>query len=1050
MKYIFWLSILLSIHISCSRKSNDRRHLDYLKTNTSIDYNNLVKGFHNPPDQARMRVWWRWMNGLATKESITRDLEEFKNKGIGGILLMDSGNRGKEIVDNPPHGPSFLSDEWVTLYQHAVKEAERLGLEMSLNATTGWNPGGPFITPEYALKKLVFSETEAEGGKLIRLILPKPDTTLVYRDICIQAVKNQSISSPTKDRIIRNWSLKSNHQFFGSGGNYPLFKLRECFDGPEGDMGIPQDEIVDVTRFFDGTQLRWDAPEGQWLIIRYGWTCKGTSTSTTSGNWGGLALDHLDPNAFGLFKEHILLPLIESAQSVSNGLKFLFTDSWEMGTVNWTNDFPYYFQKFRGYGIHPYLPVLTGRIVGNREISNRFLHDFRRTVSDCIAENHYRLFSDLAHEHGLGFHPESGGPHAAPIDALQMMGINDFPTGEFWVRSATHRVSDVERYFVKQAASVAHTGGVRIVGAESLTSLVTQWERAPKDLKHDWDRAFCSGVNRPFNVTTSSSPAEYGLPGIVNKAGNDLSPNVTWWEQSRDYIQYINRCCYMLQQGLFVADVLYYNGDDVPNFIYLKEDYADLNFGYDWDKCSGDVILNRASVSDGKILLPDGMSYKVLVLAPEKAIHADVLRKVEKLVLGGATVIAPRPERATGLGGYPESDKEVAEIARRMWGDLDGKTITKRQYGKGQVRWGENINDILESLDVKPDFSFRSCADSTALDYIHRTMADQDIYFVVNRFAHHGINDFQYHYITSLPDRYEQVECSFRVTGKIPELWDPLTGEMKEINVFREENGYTIVPLHLKPEESVFVVFREGKTTGGHVVKIEKGDQGIFPIGDQCDVKANPAIDLYKQGNRMVADLFEPGNYTLHWANGEKTQIKEENAAHEIGIKAPWVVHFDPVWGGPDTISFPELKSWLEFDDPGIKYYSGKATYVNRFTIDKQDYKEKKMILDLGMVQELAVVRLNNHTFPVLWMPPFKVDVSDYLVDGNNTLEIDIVNQWPNRLIGDSKLPVEKHFTKTNFIKYDQPGSEKYLRESGLIGPVRLQLISRKVIPGFN
>ncbi|MCG6191338.1 glycosyl hydrolase [Maribellus maritimus] len=1043
MNFIIGFSILCILS-SCNPKISNTNHFDYLKTDTSIDYKKLKEEFVNPPDQAKMRMWWRWMNGLATKESITRDLEEFKKKGIGGVLLFDSGNTGPNVQKDAPQGPPFQSAEWNVLYQYAIKEADRLGLEVSMNAITGWNPGGPFVTPEYAVKKLVSSEVEIEGGKLVQMELPTPDTNLIYEDIIIQAIKNQKFNSQTKDNVIKNWSLKSNNQFFGSRGNYPLYKLREYYDGSEKENVIQQNEILDITKYFNGEELNWDAPDGNWLIVRYGWTCKGTKAYNTSGAWNGLSYDPLNAKAFNLYGKHVILPLIESAQSVGNSLKYLFTDSWEMGTINWTNDFPLEFEKFRGYDINKYLPVLTGRIVGSREISNRFLFDFRRTISDCIAENNYQLFADLAHENNLGIHPESGGPHAAPIDAMQIMSIGDFPTGEFWARATTHRVSDMERYFVKQSASVAHTNGIRIVGAESLTTLTTQCERAPKDLKHDLDRAFCSGVNRPFHVIGSSSPPEYGQPGIINRAGNDLSPNVTWWEQSSNYIQYINRCCFMLQQGLFTADVLYYYGDDVPNFVYLKEDYAELNYGYDWDKCSKDVILNRASVSDGKIILPDGMSYRVLVLTPEETINLKVLRKVEQLVLNGATVLSPRPKRATGLSGYPESDNEVNEIAQLMWGDIDGKNKTRHQYGKGQVIWGENINNVLNALEVRPDFSFKSSSDKTALDYIHRKLGNQDIYFLVNRFAHHGINDFNYHYVKTLPDRYEQVECAFRVTGKIPELWNPMSGEIKKIKTYREENGQTVVPFHFKPEESFFVVFREASTPGEHVVKIEKDGVELFPLRRQYNTKATPMIDIYKKDSVIVGEVFEKGHYVLHWNSGEKTDVEVQEDASETEIKGSWAVHFDPKWGGPETIIFPELKSWLEFDDPGIKYYSGKATYVKDFNISKQDYNDKKIFLDLGMVQELAVIRLNSHTFPVTWMPPFKVEISDYLLDGVNSLEIDIVNQWANRLIGDSKLSKEKRFTKTNFIKFYQPGSEQYLRESGLIGPVKLQFVSVK------
>ncbi|MBA7568222.1 putative beta-glucuronidase [subsurface metagenome] len=283
----------------------------------------------------------------------------------------------------------------------------------------------------------------------------------------------------------------------------------------------------------------------------------------------------------------------------------------------------------------------------------------RRTVGDCIAENHYQLFAGLAHKNGLGIHPESGGPHSAPVDAIKVMGISDIPQGEFWARSNSHRIKDDERLAVKQSACVAHTYGKRFVAAEGPTSIGPQWERPPRDLKNVIDRIFCAGVNRIVWHTFTSSPEEFGLPGNEYFAGTHLNPNVTWWKQAGDFIGYLNRCSYILQQGLFVADVLYYYGDDVPNFVFLKNEFKDLYFGYDWYKCSKEVILSRVSFDDGKIVLPDGMSYKILVLPPEKAIDPDVLKKVEILVKEGLTVISPRPEKATGLTNFPQSDIEI-------------------------------------------------------------------------------------------------------------------------------------------------------------------------------------------------------------------------------------------------------------------------------------------------------------------------------------------------------------------------------------------------------
>lgn len=1017
---------------------------EYLKTDAIISYNDLKAGFVTPPDQAKLRSYWKWMNSLVTKESITRDLEEFRKKGWGGVLINDGGNSSNALLSQDPPwnkvGPKYLSDEWKELFRHVIREAERLGMEVTVTTGSGWNPGGAFITPEYAFKKLVYSETDVKGGELIQIQLPKPDTLLMYRDFLVQAVRKPADDSPLKEDAIKNWTIKTFNKSLGWAGIYPLYKLRETYRRKEDKSIIKIEDILDVTQFFDGHTLTWNAPEGEWVIIRYGYTCTGRRTSTTSQGYGGLTLDHLNPEAFQIFAKHVIIPLIETAQSAGSSLKYLLTDSWEMGVMNWTNRFPEEFERFRGYKLNDYLPVLTGRVVESREVTNRFLHDFRKTVHDCIAENHYKPFAELAHQYGLGFHPESGGPHAAPIDAMQIMQVNDFPQGEFWIRSNSHRTSDAARFSVRQSACVAHTNGKRIVAAEGPQCIGPKWERAPKDMKHDLDRAFCSGVNRLFWTNSISSPQEFGVPGLVNFAANQLNPNITWWDQAGDFIRYINRSCFMLQQGLFAADVLYYYGDDVPNFVFLKEEYPELQYGYDWDKCSKDVILNRTSVSDGKIVLPDGMSYRVLVLTPEEAIDLKVLKKVEQLVKQGATVISPRPVRTTGLTNYPECDAELNDIAKRLWGKIDGKKITENRYGKGRVIWGKDINQVLRSQGIDPDFSFESKNEKTTLDYIHRKMKNLDVYFVVNRFAYHSVDDFKYHYIKTLPDRYEEVVCAFRVTGKVPELWDPISGTIKKIAVYHESGGKTYIPMHLDPEGSVFVVFRDKKQSD-HVVRIEKVEgKPLFPFRP-AEVKADPAIDIYWKNNEIIADVYESGNYQIHWASGKHSKLEIEETGKELEISGPWTVHFDPKWGGPEKEVFQELKSWIDFDKPEIKYYSGKATYLKSFKIRKQEIKNKKVFLDLGLVQELAVVRLNGHTFPVDWMPPFKVDISKYLTIGENKLEVVVINQWPNRLIGDGKLPVDQRIAKTNYLKFYAPDADKYLRESGLMGPVKLQFV---------
>ncbi|MFP4622248.1 MAG: glycosyl hydrolase [Bacteroidales bacterium] len=1040
-KYLILLFFIVFFS-SCKEEQN----IDYsLETNSDIDYQNLHEGFTEPPDEVKIKAYWWWLNSNVTKESIRKDLTEMKEKGFGGAVIFDAGSSNYSVAKRTPAGPVFLSEDWQELYAHTVNIADSLELELSINAQSGWNPGAPTVTPELAMKKLVWTEHEVEGPGETTLELEMPDSNLFYEDVMVQAIrKPEDGERKLKNEAIKYWDKKSFNEQLGWKGIYPLHQVRETYTEENIDHALQKDDVIDLSGKFNNGRLIWDIPQGEWVIIRYGMTCTGARTSTTSDGWGGLSYDHLNPEAFEIFEEDVLNPLVSTAKSAGNSLKYLHTDSWEMGLATWTNHFEKEFQKFRGYDITQYMPVLTGRVVGSRGQTNRFLSDYRKTVGDCIAANHYELFKQYAHRQNLATHPESGGPHSAPIDALKVMSMNDIPMGEFWARSNTHRVKASERLSVKQSACVAHTSGKRFVQAEGPTSIGPQWERAPKDLKGLMDRIFCAGVNRVVWHTYTSSPDKYGIPGNEYFAGTHFNRHVTWWDESRNFVNYLNRTQHLLSQGLFSADVLYYYGDQVPNFIFMKNEVKELDFGYNWDKCAKNVILNRVSVENQQLTLPDGMTYQVLRLPDREAINLEVLRKVEELVKNGATVIGPRPERATGLSEYPESDKEVKEIAGRLWGDIDGRQVTQNTYGEGKVIHGPGINQVLEEKGVIPDLTFNSSKEETQLDYIHRYTDDLDIYFVVNRFAYEGIDDFKYRYKTSLPDRYEQVEVGFRVTGKVPEIWDPMTGETKKVSTYREENGRTYIPLHFAPEGSKFIVFREDKDKDHdtHITKITRNGKDLFPVSD-LPVLKHPYIEPEYSGGDLTAAVYEPGEYELTFSDGNVKTFTFNRPLQEKRIKSPWEVSFDPEWGGPEDTVFNELRSWTAFDAKGIRYYSGDATYEQTFNVSREDMEDQSVFLDLGDVLELASVRLNRKDMGVQWKSPFRVDVTDEVKAGENTLEIEVTNLWPNRLIGDSKLPEEERYTRTNVTKFDEEDSEKYMRKSGLLGPVKVVFVEK-------
>ncbi len=501
--------------------------------------------------------------------------------------------------------------------------------------------------------------------------------------------------------------------------------------------------------------------------------------------------------------------LADARPYLGRTLRYLATDSWELGGTNWTPRFREAFRKARGYDPLPFLPVFAGRIVDDRETSNRFLNDVRRTVGDLIIAEHYVPFAELAARYGLGIHPESGGPHGAPIDALQTLGASAFPQTEFWARSATHRTRDEERFFVKQAASAAHIYGKTLVAAEGMTSIGPQWDESIwNNLKPTFDQAACEGLNRLIWHTFTSSPKEAGLPGQEYFAGTHLNPNVTWWNEAGAFLRYINRSQFLLQQGRPVADVAYYYGDHVPNFVRVKsDDPARVLPGYDYDVVNEDVLVHRMSVRDGRVVLPDGVSYRVLVLPDRENISLPALRAVRRLVDAGAVVVGPKPVRATGLGG----DAEVRAIANEIW---------------PRVHAGQSAREVV---GVPPDFET-----GAPLDFIHRQVcgsalpacpAGTDIYFIRNTRA----------------DAL-QAEVTLRVTGKAPELWHPDTGEIEPDAAYHfTADGRTRVPLELEPNGSIFVVLRRATTTAARPATILT-ERTSAPIGNTWSLEFAPNL----------------------------------------------------------------------------------------------------------------------------------------------------------------------------------------------------------------
>ncbi len=928
----------------------------------------LRQGFETPPPAARLRCYWWWLNGNTTEATITSDLEGMAAKGYGGALLVDADGSNQTGNQEVPAGPEFGSPAWVKLYVHALKEARRLGLEISFNITSGWNLGGPGVKPEDGSKVLTWTRQPAGPGPEQRLKMPAEKNGF-YRQIAVLAYPLQhgeALAGRGSDRpAIRELRFKT--AAAETGFSMEDLHLLSDVAAVPGEQDTELAQVVDVSGNVgaDGV-LRWSPPAGSgpWEILRMGYTDSDARVSTASGAWQGLAIDYMDHEAFDRYWNAVVEPLMAvSKPYMGTSLKYLVSDSWELGGTNWTGRFRAEFKARRGYDPVPYLPVVAGRIVGSRELSDRFLADLRRTVGDLIVAEHYDVFAAHAKVYGLGIHPESGGPHGAPLDALETWRHAAFPQSEYWAENA-HRPTDEQRFFTKEAASAANIYGLPYVAQEGMTTIGPQWsESLSTDLKPSFDQGITEGMTRLIWHEFASSPASAGLPGNEYFAGTHLNPQVTWWAQANDFLKYLNRCQFLMQQGSAVSDVLYYYGDQVPNFVRLKaDDPAKALPGFDYDVTDEDALLHSLKFDAGAVVTPAGNVYKAVVLPKTRNLTLPVLEKLAGYVHGGGVLIGLPPTGSTGIVNAAVAGK-VAALTKELFGACGAEASTEvHTLGPGRVVCTGDAHAALAALHVPEDFASEAVAPvagEQALDDAHRRTAAGDIYFVRN------------------PNSYAvKAKATFRVTGSAPQLWDAVTGT--ERGAAYTANAQTeTVALEMPAFGSVFVVFLRGAET--------------LPVVDR------------RQGQA-------------------------------VALGPQWAVSFQAGRGAPASTAMTELTDWSKNADPGIRYFSGTATYRNEFSLT--GVPAGGMTVALSDLHEIATVRVNGISAGTIWALPYELAIpATLLKTGRNTIELEVTNLWPNRIIGDRQPGVTAPITRTNIRKYT---AQSPLLPSGLIGPVTL------------
>jgi hypothetical protein len=1048
----------------------------------SGDSSTMEQGFISPPDSIRTGVYWYWINDNISKEAVVKDLQSMKEAGINRAYI---GNIGQQSY--PVGKVKILSEEWWEIIHTALKTASELGIEIGIFNSPGWSQsGGPWIKPEQSMRYLAASELRVTGPAKIEQKLLTPATSSDFQDVKVIAFPvtgdyrqnlfnlpgarvtfatssgNQALKTPggryvlpAEESHVRlvlpkactarslkitpcgysyakvEFQAKSGNDFktvkqfyvnrtngnlnvgfvpdspvvislpevaateyrivfrHAEGGScfsdidlsatpvmerYPEKTLAKMFQSPlpywhdylwdkqpdiqpatASAIAAPG-QVLDISKYMaaDGT-LSWDAPEGEWLVMRTGMSSTGVTNSPASIEGTGLEVDKMSKKHVAYHFDAFIGKILERVPPEDRKTwKMVVEDSYETGGQNFTDDFFDDFKTRYGYDPLPFLPVFHGHVIGSPDLSDRFLWDVRRMIADKVSYDYVGGLREVSNKHGLRTWLQTYGHWGFPGEFLQYGGQSDEVSGEFWSEG---ELGDIEN---RAASSCAHIYGKTKVSAESFTCGGNAYARYPAVMKRRGDWSFTEGINNTLLHVYIQQAYEDRYPGIDEWFGNEFNRKNTWFKHIDLFTLYLKRCNFMLQQGLNVADVAYFIGEDAPKMTGIRN--PEIPKGYSFDYINAEVIVRDLSVKDGKLTLPHGTSYRALVLPPLETMRPEVLQKIEQLVAEGAVVLGPPPSRSPSMKGYPDADEQVKSLARKMWGDL---SLKQRSYGKGTVLTGMTMQEVFDLLKLVPDCRID---DTIPVLYNHRSFDGKDIYFITNQ-----------------SEQQIQTNVAFRVKDMQPELWNAATGAIRPLPSFEQNGETTVVPIQLESLESAFIVFRE------------KGQAS----GSPASVAGNfPAPELFAEINSSWEATFEA----------------------------------DTVKRGPsETIIFDKLTDWSKHENEQIRYYSGTAVYKTLFTIAEKP-TDKKLYLDLGKVSVMAKVKINGQYVGGVWTTPYRLDATSQLKNGKNSIEIEVVNTWLNRIIGDLQLSPENRIVMTD--KQTQPNTP--LQSSGLLGPVSI------------
>lgn len=1019
----------------------------------------LARDFATPPETVQTGIYWYWISGNISEEGVVRDLHAMKRVGINRAFIGNIGQDGLYTERNV----LMMSDEWWKILHTALKTASELDIEIGIFNSPGWSQsGGPWVKPDEAMRYLASAQIEVEGPRHIETTIAAPAAdfedvrTIAYpapeeyasrpdaaiktdfgadnaaaiadgdpatgitlpagrvntitfdcgRPYTARSLTLKLLPSPAAygarleaeidgtyttvaafsvDRsnpainvgfdpyapvtvsfaatTARRFRLETDAAAQPGGvaeaelsaqpriasyaektlakmcqtplpyWNHYMWPVQAEIDNKA--YAIDPASVQDISASIDSEgNLKWDVPEGRWIIMRTGMAPTGVTNGPATPEATGLEIDKMSSRHvrthFDAFIGEILRRIPAEDRKT---FKVVVQDSYETGGQNFTDDFMQTFESVYGYSMLPYLPAYYGYVVGDQDRSDRFLWDLRRLIADQVAYQYVGGLRDVSHEHGLTTWLECYGHWGFPGEFLQYGGQSDEIAGEFWSAGS---LGDIEN---RAASSCGHIYGKTLIWAESNTSGGPAYSRAPVDMKQRTDRFFAEGINASLLHLYIEQADTSRYPGINAPFGNEFDANNTWFSQMDLFTDYLKRCNYMLRQGLNVADVAYLIGEDAPKM--TGEQSPALPAGYQFDYINAEVIMRDANVSHGRITLPHGTSYRVLVLPPVETMRPELLEKIERMVSDGAILLGQPPRRSPSMQNYPAADAEVERMARSMWGGCFD-TKGANDYGKGRIYNGCSLEEIFAEIDLEPDFRVESGA---PLLYNHRSMMGAEIYFVSNQSGAA---------VDATPE--------FRVDPALaPERWSPVDGSITSLPQFEATATGIRMPLHLEPLESCFIVFR-GKGSP------EAGDNNPTP-------------------------------------------------ASAVEISEPWHVAFNGKLSSPAPIEMASPADLAQNADPEIRYFSGTITYTTQFDLD--DASAARVLLNLGRVESMAKVYVNDRYAGGAWCPPYKVDITQCVKKGRNTLRVEVVNKWVNRIVGDMQLPPEQRKISLLVNPYD-------------------------------